>query len=914
MKSSIRNIIVSIFLLSSALFFGWLFQNELNKTAEFVDGIAVGEIVEIRGQVQRRFNRQSKWDSIFGDEEIFNLDSIRTMKGSNAIIFLRRTDSDGSEVFDEITMGSDTYIVFDLLGRMRSVNLVGGKLSARGQPGLTISTEGALIYADRGLVNLNHDLDNQLSVSVSEGEATVLINDQRTQVGSNAILQFDKNTGNTTKRNITVVAEKPSPNALLLNYETEVPVDFAWRVLADWPSSLLEVSTDSTFSNIDGARIRADSNASLNLEPGNWYWRVLESEGGDAGPTNEFSIGLARRIESIAPTSGLNIPFRGQAPGVSLRWSSAPYASSYTVELSQNSSFSNPRIVREVAGNSILIQNLAEGSWWWRVIPRYQRGKLSNPLSSEPRYFVLERRIEHEPVVLISPVENASLSSLDVRDGISFRWLAADDIVSYRISVARNREMSDIVAVGDGPENWKTLLPAPEAAIYYWRVEAIASDGIEVPVSETRGFTVRPQSGIVELIDPAPGEELKPFTSHSFIWRSDIPGTARFLLSRIGGLNEGGRGRIVDALLQGESFTTMLPGEGDYAWSIQILDDKGRLLLRSGEAQFISRADFRPPELSNPSPGSAIGIAGSNTITIGWNPSPGADAYEIVLRNQDGVIVGLDRHVNGLSRNFSFSQADSEGAYSVELTSIRDNPPSGVSARSETATYQFEVRDFVRYSPAIPIYPANDSTIEAIEALRDGVTLSWRQDPPLNNYSIELSNREFTRLYQSEQPSLSLESLSPGYYSWLVRSRDSFGQEAPRSQVARFRVDDFPSPAPPVPVFPKAGANLDMTGKRSLYFEWQAEEGATVYDLALYMGNSSVPLIREVGWTDNTYTLENLEILDVGNFTFTVQSRVDYLDIGITRTSPVVRVPFALSINVADKEPKMLSNELQYAD
>jgi len=914
MKSSIRNAIVSIFLLSSALFFGWLFRNELNKTAEFVDGIVVGEIVEIRGQVQRRFNRQSKWDSIFGDEEIFNLDSIRTAGDSNALIFLRRTDGEGNEVFDEIALGSNTYIVFDLLGSMRSVNLVGGKLSAKGQQGLTISAEGALVYADRGLVNLNSNLDDQLSVSVSEGEATVLINEQRTQVGRDAILQFDKNSGKATRLNVAVAADKPSSNALLLSYETEVPVDFAWRVFADWPTSLLEVSTDSTFSNIDGARIRADSGASLNLEPGTWYWRILESEGGESGPINEFSIGLARRIEPIAPTPGLDIPFRGQAPGVSLRWSSAPYASSYTVELSQNSSFSNPQIVREVIGNSILIKALTEGSWWWRVIPRYQRGRLSNPLSSEPRYFVLERRIEHEPTALISPAGNASLSSLDVRDGIPFRWLAADGMVSYRISVARNREMSDIVAVGDGPENWKTLLPAPEAAIYYWRVEAVAADGGDVPPSETRSFTVRPQSGIVELIDPAPGEELRPFTSHSFIWRSDIPGTARFLLSRVGGEDGGGQGRIVDALLQGESFTTMLPGEGEYAWSIQILDDKGRLLLRSGEARFISRAEFRPPELSNPSPGSAIGVAPSNTITIGWNPSPGADAYDIALRNQDGVVVGLDRRVSGLSRDFAFSQEDSEGAYSVELTSIRDNPPPGASARSETATYRFEVRDFVRYSPAIPISPANDSTIDAIEALREGITLSWRQDSPLNNYSVELSNGEFTRVYQSEGPSLSLESLSPGYYSWTVRSRDSFGQEAPRSQVARFRVDDFPSPAPPAVISPRAGVNLDMTGEKNLSFEWQAGKEAAVYDLALYMGNSRVPLIREEGWTDSTYTLENLEILDVGNFTFTIQSRIDYLDIGITRTSAVVRVPFSLSINVADTEPKMLSDELQYAE
>ena len=916
MKSSIRNAFVTILLLSSATYFGWLFRNEFNRTAEFVDGIAVGEIIEIQGQVQRRFNRQSKWNPIVEGEEVFNLDSIRTTANSNAIIFLKKTDDEGNEAFDEIAMRSNTQIVFDLSERMRNINLVDGQLSAKGQPGLTISTEEALIIADQGLVNLNRDLDEQLSVSVSGGEATVLINNQRTQVSSDAILQFNKNTGRTTKTAVAVAADKPSPNSLLLSYETDLSVDFAWRIFADWPNPLLEVSTDSTFSTIDGAQIRANSGVSLNLRPGNWYWRVLESESGNSGPTNNFSIAQARRIEPIAPTPDLNIPFRGLVPGVSLKWSSAPYASSYTVEVSRNPSFSDSQIVREITSNSILIKNLTEGSWWWRVIPHYQRGDLKNPLSSEPRYFVLEKRIEHESVALINPVDNASLSSFDVQDGILFRWLASDDIVSYRISVAKNRNMTDIVAVGDGPENWKLLLSTPKPAVYYWRVEAIAADEAAVPVSETRGFTVLPQGGIVELIDPAPGElkELKPFTSHSFIWHSDILGIARFQLSRIEKTNESGRSKIIDVQLQGESFTTILPGEGEYAWSIQILDNKGRLLLRSGEGLFILRPDFRPPELNNPNPGSAIGIVDASTITISWDPSPGADAYEIVFRNQDGVVVGLDRRVSSLSRDFAFTQTDSEGTYTVELTSIRDNPPPGSSDRSETAIYQFEVESFVQYLPAIPISPADGSTIDSIGALRNGITLNWRQDPSLNNYTVELSNEEFTRLYQSKQPSLFLESLSPGNYFWFVRSRDSFGQEAPKSQVASFRVADFPSPSPPTVVFPQSGANVDMTGKKSFSFEWQAEEEAAVYDLALYIDNEDVPLVSVVGWTDTTYTLENLEILDVGNLTLTIQSRIDYLDIGITRTSPVVRTPFTISIDVVDKAPKILSKELQYAD
>jgi len=172
MKFSIRN--HSPFILDAL--FGWLFRSEPNRTAEFVDGIAVGGIIGIQGQVLWHFNRQSKWETILEEKEIFNLGSIRTKTGSNAVIFLKMTDSEDNEVFDEITMEPDAYIVFDLIGIMRNVNAVGSRLSARVQSSLTISTEEVLVYADQGLVNLNRDSEKGLDFSVSEGETTVLIN------------------------------------------------------------------------------------------------------------------------------------------------------------------------------------------------------------------------------------------------------------------------------------------------------------------------------------------------------------------------------------------------------------------------------------------------------------------------------------------------------------------------------------------------------------------------------------------------------------------------------------------------------------------------------------------------------------------------------------------------------------------
>lgn len=921
-KSSIRNFLVTLCLLSSAAFFGWLFWSELNRTVDNVGGVLVGEVVEVRGQAQRRYVRQSRWGSLKGTEQVFNLDAIRTSSESGAVIILKRTDESGVELFDEISLGPDTYIILDLFGDTRNINFVGGNLSATGAEGLTVSAEGTLVAVDQGSVNLNREKGEQTSVTVTKGEAMVDTGSGETIVGTDSILRIDEASGATTREQVAVAALIPKSNALLLTYDSQRQVEFTWDLFADWKEPTLEVSTSPSFRESEGELYRdvAESGAVLPLKPELWYWRVIDSATGESGPVNIFTVDIERRVEPTTPAPDLVIPFRGDAPTVSLQWNRAWFADSYTLEIARSASFADVPIIREVSGTSVLIQNLSAGNWWWRVSPRYLRGIPDRSVTPETRSFKLELRVGHDPVTLVSPADDASISALDIRDGVPFRWKNQDGLVTYRIMVADDEGMSQVLAESDGPENWKTLLPASASGTYFWQVAAVAADGLPVPVSEIRRFTVRPVSGSVELLDPSPGEtkELEPYSSHTFAWRSDIPGTARFQLQRINGTAVEDRVRIIESLVIGETFTAPLPGEGEYAWKIQILDEAGRTLVESSEARFRLRSEFSPPVLSNPRPGSSISLVGSSTVSIGWDPSPGADAYRVVLKAPNGTIIDRDDRVTGLDREFTLTPTSvasgAEGTYSVELTSLRDNPPSGASRTSETATYRFDIGDFVQFSAAIPQSPANGITISALESLRNGVNLSWNQDPPLGRYTVEIDNGTVTRLYQTAEPTLSLGALDSGTYRWLIRSRDSFGQEAPDSQSSRFTIGELPALTRPTVSSPVSGENIDMTGRRNLVFNWQAVNGADFYDLALYVEGSGSPLLRETGVTGTRFALNNLRILDVGNFVFTIQARTEYEDVGVTRTSPGVRVPFSLSVNIADTAPTILTDELQYAE
>ena len=98
------------------------------------------------------------------------------------------------------------------------------------------------------------------------------------------------------------------------------------------------------------------------------------------------------------------------------------------------------------------------------------------------------------------------------------------------------------------------------------------------------------------------------------------------------------------------------------------------------------------------------------------------------------------------------------------------------------------MENLVRYAAAVPTAPADGSTIGALRALRDGVTLTWRQTPPLGRWTVELDNGRVTRLYRTTEPRLVLEGLDAGTYRWLIRSDDGLGQKAPDSRSSGFTI------------------------------------------------------------------------------------------------------------------------------
>ena len=918
MKSStkflLRNIFVSLFFLSSSAVFGVLFWNELNRTVDNIGGKVVGEVVGIRGNVQRRFNQHSQWSSLATEEKLYDLDSIRTTKHAAATIVLKTIDDSGTEVYDEIELGADTFIILELLGKTRNINFVGGNISASGASGLTLTSEDTVVNPGDGTVSLTRKEGEETSIKVTEGEVEVFVDGVKTSVGTKSVLKIDENSGKTSESLTPMTPLTPKPNALLLTYEAARQVDFTWELFADWNNPVLEVTPSLPFSGDLTRRVQAGDGVSMELEPGQWYWRLADGNSGTASSPNNFIVDTERRTSPLSPPPGMTIPYRGNSPTISLQWDRTWYADSYTVEIASSASFTNPQLVREVSDNLVLVENLPPGQWWWRVLPSYRRGILDKYAPPKSRNFFLERRDFYDRIKLIAPSDGMSISALDVGEGVGFRWHTQDEISSYRITIASDPYFSQIAAAADGPENWQTLLSEASPGTYYWRVEGKAADNFPVPASITRSFEIQPVTNVIELINPDPrrNQSLEPYTSYTFRWRSKVPVTSRFILQKVVGVD---RSLVIESTTQEQSFTVPLPGEGTYIWQVQPLDSRGFAMAEGGgTGRFRIAERFNPPTLLSPSSGERIALTGPPLVLINWSPVPAADAYRVTLKDPGGTVIARNDRVIGFLEEFLLPDTARSGTYGIELTSIRDNPPVGESLTSQTAYYQFTIAEIRRYTAAIPFSPANNSRIAGLSALRDGVFLRWNQEPLLDRWTIELNNGRFTQIYQTTAPQLFLDNLEVGEYSWMIHSWDDSGQEAPVSQRSRFTVGDLPTPPPPVVIFPAAGEDIDMTGAKSLRFEWQDSRDTGYFDMELYNEGSRTPIFQKKGLKNSFYVLRDLRILNVGNFVLEITANTEYADIGAARNSRTTRVPFSLSVNIPDTPPQILNSELLYAE
>ncbi|WCL49712.1 FecR family protein [Leptospira sp. GIMC2001] len=201
---------VGVFLFVNALIFFALFYNDINSRSEIGNREIIGDIIFKYNQVQRKFDRQLIWDDLDTNGPLSNRDTIRSDKGSQAVLQLK----DGTE----IQMDEESMVIVEISENLQKINFEKGSINikkkpVKGSPHHSImvdSPSGSVQVKDGDVIVAKENLD-QFNVAVSRGEATVNIDGKTISLKENQILSSKD--GELVAKESKVVMEDPEARA-----------------------------------------------------------------------------------------------------------------------------------------------------------------------------------------------------------------------------------------------------------------------------------------------------------------------------------------------------------------------------------------------------------------------------------------------------------------------------------------------------------------------------------------------------------------------------------------------------------------------------------------------------------------------------------------------------------------------------
>ncbi|MDP1676629.1 MAG: putative collagen-binding domain-containing protein, partial [Bacteroidota bacterium] len=294
------------------------------------------------------------------------------------------------------------------------------------------------------------------------------------------------------------------PNAPLLSSPNDnatgqpVNIQFSWYSVSNATSYRLQLSQDSIFTNLIHDQ-NSITDTTLQISPLNnlskYFWRVSSS---NSGGSSSFSS--IRRLTTIAPAPmapQLVSPTNGatnQMIVFTFRWNKSLNASSYRIQVSQDSSFTT--IVMEDSiltdTNKVSSSLLYSANYFWRV----RAAGVGGTSAYSTVWSFTTGTIPTVPT-LLSPLNNG----LNLSTSQTLKWNTASNATSYHVQISTDSLFATSFV------NDSTLIDTSRAIVslntnttYFWRVRSQNSVGKSSFSSNWRFTTMAPVTPTVSYI------------------------------------------------------------------------------------------------------------------------------------------------------------------------------------------------------------------------------------------------------------------------------------------------------------------------------------------------------------------------------------------------------------------------------
>ncbi|MBL8022381.1 MAG: FecR domain-containing protein [Leptospirales bacterium] len=462
----------------AAVIFLLMFVCDFTRRADIGSREEIGSIIHKKHGVQRRFADQVVWERIDQGGKLANADSIRTADGSEVKIRLK----DGTL----LTIDENSMIQLDV--EKNRIDFTSGSLQVQSGSSskLTLQSGDNSVKLTDGNVALSKTGKEDLNVTVYEGNAQVtsggktesLSKNQKAEVGKDGI----------QVRDLPVVLIKPNPFQTMAAEGDGTSVAFKFEPAKGISKPTLEISRDAEFS--DSKRVNTPGNATMDLAPGTYYWRVT----GEDDKTNQKAVSETRKMTIVrgdplrlqSPATGEKVAFHSNPPSVPFSWTQDSLAESYRLEISKDKDFKE--VVRTVTtpGNSATIDDLPAGVYRWRIQTKPSQLDVPGRVSNAGVFEVIKSDLAAPETA--SPFQKEHFASTVTKEGIFFNWRGTGDMKSYIIQISPSPGFGSSFMNQKTEKNFVMVQGVPDGQ-YYWRVKGLTADK-ESPYSAIQSFTV----------------------------------------------------------------------------------------------------------------------------------------------------------------------------------------------------------------------------------------------------------------------------------------------------------------------------------------------------------------------------------------------------------------------------------------
>jgi hypothetical protein len=834
-----------------------LFRLDLYRTLTRQAEEPVGTITFKYNAAQRRFIDRVLWDRLRTESPVYNGDFIRTAELSEATVTFT-----GGAVID---LAENTLIQLHDDSRGPRVEISEGRLSAA-------SSSSGIILAS-GDRELAVEAGSVARAGVDGGSLAFRV------AGPEGV-----SSGGAQAGGPEAAALSPRPSARLLNPEQEkLAVNFRWERLGLEPEDLvrLEIAADRNFTRAVFREDLAGDAAVVELETGSYFWRVSAAKDGGASSlldTFPLKIVAAPSPVLITPAEGYQYQFRTKKPSVRFQWTPGEEAASYLLEVADNPAMAGPALSREAGGTSLYSSELGPGTWYWRVKPLFPSAYEGSPAEGAVSSFTITQSGSLGVPELRGPEEHGLLNIASGRGGFYFSWKAEPEAQSYTIRISANQDLSRPLITAAVRDNYY-VYGAGETALrpgqYYWAVFQTDVEGNNSAPSPARSLTALEGELILRTVFPPEGYTiaagLMPDTQ--FTWKTNLPFQTRFQVS-----GEADFSRLeVDEEAGGRMFRGRTLAEGHWYWRIQARGSDGEVFATPPRG-FTVAAPLSAPLPREPAEEARLVIQEGRAVVFSWNASPGAEYYQFKLYHES------ERGRPVYENNFAQAPGQSlfmnnypEGRYFWSVQGFTPENSLGTRRTGIPAESSFTAK---KLRPLSLDSPNDGEEIPGLAAYFEPLAARWTPGDAARTSRFILSrSSDFSgppvAVIDNPPQAVPMPRLREGSYYWTVRAETEDGFDISAASGRLIRVLPIPRLPEAAGRLPQDGAVItgaDLKQNGNIVFSWNPVPEATGYLFALEQAETGKAVIAERVVQQPSFVLDDLSILDVGDFVWRVEA------------------------------------------